>query len=54
MRYCHCRQCNKARRRGLILGTRLYGNYLISAYVPYFKFSKGRTRKEKNLNVYDL
>ncbi len=49
--YCDCRDCKRARRKGLILGSRLLkhlgaGAYWISDYVFHRKFAKGRKRKD--------
>jgi hypothetical protein len=47
-RWCGCKQCKKAKRKGLILGTRLTykggeaGPYSVSDYVPWFRFRRGR------------
>lgn len=47
-RFCHCKDCKKAKREGLILGTRLLrhlgpGAYYVSDYVPLKrKAQKGR------------
>jgi hypothetical protein len=53
--FCHCKRCRKAKRKGLILGTRRATFWLVgysgrvelydgpvSDYVPYHRFSKGR------------
>lgn len=56
--YCRCKQCKKAKRKGLILGTRRmyihkYGGWMnVSDYVPYHKYQKGRrplTKVDVNL-----
>lgn len=50
---CKCRDCKKARRKGLILGSKwahywVFGGLMkVSAYVPYHRFGKGRVRKER-------
>lgn len=59
--FCSCKECKKMLRKGKILGTRpkgfwikgwstgeyeyYYGN--VSDYVPFRKFSRGRSRKDK-------
>jgi hypothetical protein len=60
MYLCSCKDCKKARRKGLVLGSRMMGYWLktnqtsepeyyygnVSTYVPYPKFQKGRRRKD--------
>jgi hypothetical protein len=46
-RFCHCKGCKKAKRKGLILGSRLLrhfgdGAYHVSQYVIYHRYKKGR------------
>lgn len=55
-RFCRCKQCQKQRRRGRVLGVRLlrhFGNgaYYVSGYVKHPKFWGGRARKEKPVPV---
>lgn len=53
--FCNCRQCRKARKRGLVLGKRISGYFsqgvfgwgFVSDYVRHPKFAKGRVRKER-------
>jgi hypothetical protein len=67
MNFCSCKQCKKQKRKGKILGYRVMGFWLplgfsdkmeyylgpVSDYVPYHKFQKGRTRKEKWATIQD-
>lgn len=49
-RFCTCRDCKRARRKGLVLGSRKLGNFFrgvfgfarVSDYVPHHKFQPGR------------
>ena len=65
MYLCGCKDCKKARRKGLVLGSRKMGFWLVpdlgepeyyygdvSDYVPYRKFQKGRRRKDVNTRPY--
>lgn len=56
---CGCKQCKQAKRRGLILGSRIqsfwrpeYGGYLkdmsVSDYVPFPKWQKGKRIRKPN------
>lgn len=61
-RFCGCRDCKKARRKGLVLGSRRMGfwvksfngdhyeHYLgnVSAYVRHPKFAKGKRVRRPN------
>lgn len=40
--FCNCNRCKAARRAGLVLGSRPYGNYSVAAYVPFPPFRSGR------------
>lgn len=56
LRVCHCRQCKKARRKGLVLGVRLLkhlgpGAHHVSGYVPFARFAKGRRLKRQTKAV---
>lgn len=51
IRFCDCKQCLKARRKGLVLGARWtqgwrfgfhQGTFQVSDYVPHPRFSKGK------------
>ena len=66
MRFCSCKQCKKAKRKGLILGTRRMTFWLIghsgkpevysgpvSDYVPYHRFRKGRRPDKVDVNLGD-
>lgn len=61
LKICRCHQCKVARRKGLVLGSFLqtrgwaYGSpfgrdnaMYVSAYVPFMKFMKGRSKKTQN------
>lgn len=39
-RYCDCRDCKRAKRKGLIFGQRRNSPY--DEYVRWFRFQKGR------------
>lgn len=50
MKYCNCNQCKKMKRKGLILGAVDQSHWNpnglhVSAYVPYFKFQKGKDKE---------
>lgn len=54
---CDCKRCKKARRKGLILGSRWefswkHGLCRVSDYVPYHRWQKGRRRKDKSLKTH--
>ncbi len=60
LKVCRCRQCKKARRKGLVLGTRtlvrgwwrgekIVGGFVrVSDYVLFPRFSKGRSAKTRS------
>jgi hypothetical protein len=55
-RFCTCKSCKKARKKGLVLGSMwahywVFGGLMkVSAYVPYHRWQKGR-RPDKKWNV---
>lgn len=57
---CHCKDCKKAKRRGLVLGSRRMTYWRdgmlnimssVSDYVPYHRYQKGR-RPDPKLEFY--
>lgn len=50
-KFCNCKDCNKMKRKGKVLGAKAFGNYTVSAYVDHPKFAKGkRVRRPKQSN----
>lgn len=50
--YCQCRDCRRAKRSGLVLGSRLLkylgaGAYKVSAYVAHPRWRAGRRPEPK-------
>lgn len=54
--FCNCRQCKRMARKGLVLGSKRFGNYTVSAYVPHPKFAKGKRirRPHNKKETYDV
>lgn len=57
-RFCRCKACKRAARKGKVLGSRtmgffydgIFGFCSVSDYVPFRKFAKGRARPEARFN----
>jgi hypothetical protein len=68
--FCGCKDCKKMKRKGFILGSRYMEFWLngensggvehyrgsVSAYVPYFRYLRGKrsARRQKNENIHNL
>ena len=55
-RFCGCKSCKKAKRRGLVLGARWEfswknGLMRVSDYIPYHRFRKGRRLEVKQFEI---